>query len=108
TIVTQSRLLDRAGATAIGTAAAKANVLTDYEDQEIQKLVNEVIENQLKKLELKLQQFEELESVIENEKKELEKQRQLFYLELLLSTAEYQQKQQQLQQPPIGPLIKEE
>nr|CAG8581586.1 15938_t:CDS:2 [Entrophospora candida] len=109
TIVTQSRLLDRTGATAIGTAAAKANVLTDYEDQEIQKLVNEVIENQLKKLELKLQQFEELESVIENEKKELEKQRQLFYLERLHLKKNNLILQKQIKNGTISrPLIKEE
>nr|CAG8481149.1 766_t:CDS:2 [Entrophospora candida] len=55
----------------------------DYEDREIQRLVNKVIKNQLKKLELKLQQFDELENVIENERKEIEKQRQLLYLERL-------------------------
>ncbi|CAG8477002.1 4416_t:CDS:2 [Acaulospora morrowiae] len=82
-VVTRSRLLERAGATAMGSAAAKAKVLADYEEREIQRLVNAVIENQLKKLELKLQQFEELESALENEKKELEKQRQLLYIERL-------------------------
>jgi len=79
----KSKLLDRATATAMGAAAAKAKVLADYEDREIQRLVNKVIKNQLKKLELKLQQFDELENVIENERKEIEKQRQLLYLERL-------------------------
>ncbi|CAJ0850469.1 11223_t:CDS:10 [Entrophospora sp. SA101] len=85
----------------------------DTEDQEIQKLVNEVIENQLKKLELKLQQFEELESVIENEKKELEKQRQLFYLERLHLKKNNLILQKQIKNGTISsinnrPLIKEE
>ncbi|CAG8462018.1 4040_t:CDS:2 [Scutellospora calospora] len=82
-IVARPKLLERAGATAMGAAAAKAKVLADYEEREIQRLVNAVIENQLKKLELKLQQFEELENALENEKKELEKQRQLLYNERL-------------------------
>ncbi|CAG8709868.1 10303_t:CDS:2 [Dentiscutata erythropus] len=81
--VPRQKLLERAGATAMGAAAAKAKVLADYEEREIQRLVNAVIENQLKKLELKLQQFEELENALENEKKELEKQRQLLYNERL-------------------------
>jgi len=84
TTVGRPKLLERAGATAMGSAAAKAKVLADYEEREIQRLVNAVIENQLKKLELKLQQFEELEVVLENEKKELEKQRQLLFNERLI------------------------
>ncbi|CAG8432810.1 11490_t:CDS:2 [Diversispora eburnea] len=83
TRMSRTKLLDRAGATAMGSAAAKAKVLADYEEREIQRLVNAVIENQLKKLELKLAQFEEIESALENEKKELEKQRQLLYTERL-------------------------
>jgi SWI/SNF related-matrix-associated actin-dependent regulator of chromatin subfamily C len=83
TTVGRPKLLERAGATAMGSAAAKAKVLADYEEREIQRLVNAVIENQLKKLELKLQQFEELEVVLENEKKDLEKQRQLLFNERL-------------------------
>jgi SWI/SNF related-matrix-associated actin-dependent regulator of chromatin subfamily C len=83
TTVGRPKLLERAGATAMGSAAAKAKVLADYEEREIQRLVNAVIENQLKKLELKLQQFEELEVVLENERKELEKQRQLLFNERL-------------------------
>ncbi|CAG8600506.1 8582_t:CDS:2 [Funneliformis caledonium] len=81
--VGRPKLLERAGATAMGAAAAKAKVLADYEEREIQRLVNAVIENQLKKLELKLQQFEELEVVLENEKRDLEKQRQLLFNERL-------------------------
>src|SRR5581483_10130506 len=83
TTVGRPKLLEAAGATAMGSAAAKAKVLADYEEREIQRLVNAVIENQLKKLELKLQQFEELEVVLENEKKDLEKQRQLLFNERL-------------------------
>jgi len=75
--------LERAAAAALGSAAAKAKTLADYEEREIERLVTVVIEIQLKKLELKLQQFQELENVLETEKSELEKQRQQLYLDRL-------------------------
>ncbi|KAG0353708.1 hypothetical protein BGZ54_002090 [Gamsiella multidivaricata] len=75
--------LEKAAAAALGSAAAKAKTLADYEEREIQRLVTVVVEMQLKKLELKLQQFEELESVLDIEKRELETQRQQLYLDRL-------------------------
>ncbi|KAG0055628.1 hypothetical protein BGZ83_007928 [Gryganskiella cystojenkinii] len=75
--------LERAAAAALGSAAAKAKTLADYEEREIERLVSLVVEMQLKKLELKLQQFQELENVLETEKTELEKQRQQLYLDRL-------------------------
>ena len=75
--------VEKVAAVALGSAAAKAKVLADNEGREIQRLVNTVVETQLKKMELKLQQFEELESVLETEKRELERQRQQLYLDRL-------------------------
>ncbi|KAG0307198.1 hypothetical protein BGZ97_000472 [Linnemannia gamsii] len=75
--------LERVGAAALGSAAAKAKVLADNEEREVRRLVTQVVEAQLKKMELKLQQFEELESVLETEKRELERQRQQLYLDRL-------------------------
>lgn len=75
--------LEKAAAAALGSAAVKAKSLADYEEREIQRLVTVVVEMQLKKLELKLQQFEELENVLDMEKGELERQRQQLYLDRL-------------------------
>ncbi|KAG0299572.1 hypothetical protein BGZ98_009926 [Dissophora globulifera] len=75
--------LERAGAAALGSAAAKAKILADNEEREVKRLVTQVVEAQLKKMELKLQHFEELESVLEIEKRELERQRQQLYLDRL-------------------------
>ncbi|KAF8930298.1 hypothetical protein BGZ58_008332 [Dissophora ornata] len=75
--------LEKAGAAALGSAAAKAKVLADNEEREVKKLVTQVVEAQLKKMEMKLQQFDELESVLEIEKRELERQRQQLYLDRL-------------------------
>ncbi|CAO3573275.1 unnamed protein product [Mortierella alpina] len=75
--------LERAAAAALGSAAAKAKTLADYEEREIQRLVTVVVEMQLKKLQLKQQQFEELEAILEAEKNELIKSREQLYLSRL-------------------------
>ena len=75
--------IQKAASTALGAAAAKSKVLADYEDREIQRLVNAVVEAQLRKVELKMTQFEELEQILEYEKKEVERQRQQLFLDRL-------------------------
>ncbi|KAF9985875.1 hypothetical protein BGZ75_002454 [Mortierella antarctica] len=75
--------LERAAAAALGSAAAKAKTLADYEEREIQRLVTVVVEMQLKKLQLKQQQFEELEAILDAEKNELIKSREQLYLSRL-------------------------
>ncbi|KAG0205966.1 hypothetical protein BGX28_002516 [Mortierella sp. GBA30] len=75
--------LEKAAAAALGSAAAKAKMLADYEEREIQRLVTVVVEMQLKKLQLKQQQFEELEALLEAEKSELIKSREQLYLSRL-------------------------
>lgn len=73
--------VQKAAAVALGAAAAKAKVLADYEEREMQRLVNQAVEMQLKKLEVKMKLFEEMESHLDNEKRELERQRQLLFAE---------------------------
>ncbi|KAG0036103.1 hypothetical protein BGZ82_004686 [Podila clonocystis] len=67
------------------TSDAEEKQFEEEKDEtgEVQGLISQVVENQLKKFELKLQQFEELESVLETEKRELERQRQQLYLDRL-------------------------
>jgi SWI/SNF related-matrix-associated actin-dependent regulator of chromatin subfamily C len=86
----QQSTVEKAAAAALGAAAAKANVLAQYEDKEIQRLVHATVEAQLMKIELKLSQFEELERLMEKEKQDLDRQRtQLYhdYLKLKQTTA---------------------
>ncbi|KAI5068360.1 hypothetical protein GOP47_0016705 [Adiantum capillus-veneris] len=52
-------------ATAIGAVAANAKLLADQEERETEYLMATIIENQLKKLESKVQHFEELEHLLE-------------------------------------------
>ncbi|KAJ7260526.1 hypothetical protein O6H91_18G040800 [Diphasiastrum complanatum] len=70
-----------AAATALGAAAVKAKLLADQEEREIQRLVAIVIENQLKKLELKLKHFGELEVMLKEECDQVERARQKQYAE---------------------------
>lgn len=78
-----SNTIERAASIALGAAAAKARILVSQEEREISRLVSEVIKLQLSKLELKLQQFNELEQILEAERRELEKNRQQLYLDRL-------------------------
>ena len=60
-----------AAATGLAAAAVKAKLMADREEQEIQKLVIQVVEKQMLKLEMKLKAFEDLDSLLEKEKAEL-------------------------------------
>jgi SWI/SNF related-matrix-associated actin-dependent regulator of chromatin subfamily C len=96
-------VLQAAGATALAAAAVKSKQLADYEEREMQKLVNAIVETQIQKLELKLQQFEELEALLDEERKTLERERRKLIEERLefnkMQVAFHQQMQQQQQLP---------
>jgi SWI/SNF related-matrix-associated actin-dependent regulator of chromatin subfamily C len=75
--------LERAATTALSAAAAKAHVLATQDDRELERLVRELVDAQVKKLELKLAHFDELESILEAERREVEQARQQLYDERL-------------------------
>jgi len=79
--IISKQALQKAAAAALAAAAAKAKVLAIYEEREIRHLVNELIELQLKKLEMKMNQFDKLEIVLEAERNELKKKQQELYAE---------------------------
>ncbi|KAK1310652.1 SWI/SNF complex subunit SWI3C [Acorus calamus] len=62
----------------LSTAAMKAKLLADQEEREIQKLAASVINNQLKRLELKLKQFAEVETMLLKECEQVDRTRQRF------------------------------
>jgi SWI/SNF related-matrix-associated actin-dependent regulator of chromatin subfamily C len=64
--------VEKAAAVALGAAAAKAHVLATFEERECQRLVSQVIEAQMRKMEIKMAQFEELESLLEAERRSVE------------------------------------
>jgi SWI/SNF related-matrix-associated actin-dependent regulator of chromatin subfamily C len=75
--------LQRAATTALSAAAAKAHVLATQEDSELERLVRELVDAQVKKIELKMAHFDELESILEAERREVEQARQQLYDERL-------------------------
>ncbi|EPQ25986.1 uncharacterized protein PFL1_06441 [Pseudozyma flocculosa PF-1] len=75
--------VERAAAMALGAAAAKAHVLASFEERECQRLVGQVIEAQMRKLELKLSQFHEFESLLESERRSIEAGRRQLYADRL-------------------------
>lgn len=80
--------MEKATAAALAAAATKAFVLAQAEERKMQKLVTEAVETQLKKLEIKLTHFEELEIMLANERRQIEKQRaQLFQERVALRKA---------------------
>lgn len=91
--------MQSAAAAALSAAAVKAKHLAAVEERKIKSLVALLVETQMKKLEIKLRHFEELETTMEREREGLEYQRQQliterqqFHLEQL-KAAEFRAKQ---------------
>ena len=57
-----------AAAAALGAAAVKARHLASVEERKIKSLVALLVETQMKKLEIKLKHFEELEGIMDRER----------------------------------------
>ncbi|XWS23702.1 hypothetical protein CRYUN_Cryun28dG0037700 [Craigia yunnanensis] len=65
----------------LAAAAMKAKLFADHEEREIQRLSANIINHQLKRLELKLKQFAEVETLLMKECEQVEKARQRFAAE---------------------------
>merc|ERR1712055_1058739 len=68
--------LQGAASAALASAAVKAKHLAAVEERKIKSLVALLVETQMKKLEIKLRHFEELETIMDRERESLELQRQ--------------------------------
>merc|ERR1712107_859908 len=68
--------LQGAAAAALSSAAVKAKHLAAVEERKIKSLVALLVETQMKKLEIKLRHFEELETIMDRDREALEYQRQ--------------------------------
>jgi SWI/SNF related-matrix-associated actin-dependent regulator of chromatin subfamily C len=68
--------LQGAAAAALSSAAVKAKHLAAVEERKIKSLVALLVETQMKKLEIKVRHFEELETIMDREREALEYQRQ--------------------------------
>ncbi|KAF2760522.1 SWIRM-domain-containing protein [Pseudovirgaria hyperparasitica] len=69
--------------TVFALTAARATALASHEEREITRLVSTAVNTQLQKLELKLSQFSELESLLSADRRDLERRRQQLFLDRL-------------------------
>ncbi|PKY05018.1 putative RSC complex subunit [Aspergillus campestris IBT 28561] len=66
---------------ALAASAARAGALASHEEREMTRLVGAAVNVTLQKFEIKLQQFNEMEEIIEAERRELELARQQLFLD---------------------------
>lgn len=67
-------------------AAARAASLASHEERTLTRLVNAAVNLQLQKLKLKMEQFSELEGLLQAERRDLERRRQALFLDRLAFT----------------------
>ncbi|CAN1240157.1 SWI/SNF complex subunit SWI3C [Linum grandiflorum] len=79
--VHQNEKVKAAARTGLAAAATKGKLFADHEEREIQRLSAIIINHQLKRLELKLKQFAEVETLLMRECEQVEKMRQRFAAE---------------------------
>lgn len=90
--------LETAASLALGSAAAKASLLASSEERQIQSLVSRLVSAQLKKLELKMTHFEQLEELVEGERRAVELARQQVQRERLRVNEQMEKVQELLEQ----------
>lgn len=82
----QIELARKAATAAYGITGARSHLFATYEDREMHKLAHSIINQQLTKVDLKLQELAELENIYEKERKLLAKQQQEIFLDRLAFT----------------------
>lgn len=97
--------LQAATAAALSAAVLKSKLFAEKEEREIQSLVMKVISLELKKLELKLKHFSEIEETLDRERIQIDKARQTLYQEkqsIMTAKLQLVQQAQQSQQHQIA------
>lgn len=79
----QQNAASYAATTAFATSAARAAALASDEEREMTRLVSAAVNTTLQKFELKLQQFSDMEALLQAERRELERGRQQLFLDRL-------------------------
>ena len=86
---------------ALASSAARASALASHEEREMTRLVSSAVNLTLQKFELKMQQFSEMEAVLQAERRELERERQALFLERLAFKKRVRDVQEGLRQAAI-------
>ncbi|KPI35289.1 SWI/SNF and RSC complexes subunit ssr2 [Cyphellophora attinorum] len=77
--------------TALSLASTRSTTLASLEERELTRLVGAAVNLTLSKLQLKLQQFSEMEEIVQAERRDLEKSRQQLFLDRLAFKKRYQE-----------------
>ena len=72
-----------AATTAFATSAARSAAMASNEEREMTRLVSAAVNTTLQKIELKIEQFSEMEAMLQVERRELERGRQQLFLDRL-------------------------
>jgi len=92
----KQNIVEKAASVALGSAAARAHILATFEEREMSRLVSSAVTAQLRKIDLKLKQFDQLEALLDAERHELEKARHQLYLDRLTVKKQTNAVQEQL------------
>ncbi|KAG9557799.1 SWIRM-domain-containing protein, partial [Aureobasidium melanogenum] len=68
---------------ALSLTAARSSALASHTERHISSLVSSAVNLHMQKLELKLQQFDEMETLLQTERRDLERQRQRLFFDRL-------------------------
>ena len=82
---------------ALAASAARAGALASHEEREMTRLVGAAVNVTLQKFEIKLQQFNEMEEIIEAERRDLEQARQQLFLDRMAFKKRVKEAQDALQ-----------
>ncbi|KAF3918617.1 hypothetical protein AA313_de0203641 [Arthrobotrys entomopaga] len=78
-----SKAINQMASVALGVASARACGLASNEEREVMRLVSETINASLRKIDMKLTHFQELEHLLHAERRELEKNKQQLFMDRL-------------------------
>ncbi|EPZ32250.1 SWIRM domain-containing protein [Rozella allomycis CSF55] len=81
--------LQQAAMTVLSMTALKAKLLAEEEEKKLQRFVSMAIEAELRKVEMKMKHFEELEELLMKERREIERERQLLFAERMNLKKQY-------------------
>ena len=80
------QVIKDASSNTFGIVGARSHLFANYEERELNKLTNTIVNNQISKLDLKLNKVDELEKVYEKERKHLAKQQEEVFIDRLALT----------------------
>lgn len=75
-----------ASSNTFGIVGARSHLFANYEERELNKLTNTIVNNQINKLDLKLKKIDELEKIYEKERKHIAKQQEEVFIDRLALT----------------------